>query len=72
MRGSVIPLETGIRSFQYRGRFRIPACAGITTLYDFIIYSIGKIYGKIIQERGKPGDPIGGLAPGGMNRRAGQ
>jgi hypothetical protein len=36
MRYSVIPVETGIRSFQYLGRFWIPACAGMTTFYEFL------------------------------------
>jgi hypothetical protein len=36
MRYSVISLKTGIQSFQYLGRFWIPACAGMTTFYDFI------------------------------------
>jgi len=33
---SVIPVKTGIQSFQYLGRFWIPACPGMTTFYDFI------------------------------------
>jgi len=33
---SVIPVKTGIQSFQYLGRFWIPACAGMTTFYEFI------------------------------------
>jgi hypothetical protein len=36
MRYSVIPVKTGIQSFQYLGRFWIPACAGMTTFYEFI------------------------------------
>ena len=36
MRYSVIPLETRIQSFQYLGRFWIPACAGMTTFYETI------------------------------------
>ena len=36
MRYSVIPVKTGIQSFQYLGRFWIPACAGMTPFYDFI------------------------------------
>ena len=33
---SVIPVKTGIQSFQYLGRFWIPACAGMTTFYEAI------------------------------------
>ncbi len=33
---SVIPVKTGIQSFQYLGRFWIPACAGMTTFYETI------------------------------------
>jgi hypothetical protein len=40
MRYSVIPVKTGIQSFQYLGRFWIPACAGMTTFYDFINFAI--------------------------------
>jgi apolipoprotein D and lipocalin family protein len=32
----VIPVKTGTQSFQYLGRFWIPACAGMTTSYEFI------------------------------------
>jgi hypothetical protein len=31
---SVIPVKTGMTSFQYLGRFWIPACAGMTTFYE--------------------------------------
>jgi hypothetical protein len=37
MRYSVIPVKTGIQSFQHLGRFWIPACAGMTTFYETII-----------------------------------
>ncbi len=33
---SVIPVKTGIQSFQYLGRFWIPVCAGMTTFYETI------------------------------------
>ncbi len=33
---SVIPVKTGIQSFQYLGGFWIPACAGMTTFYEII------------------------------------
>ena len=40
---SVIPsVKTGIQSFQYLGRFWIPACAGMTTFYGFIKREFGK------------------------------
>jgi hypothetical protein len=38
MRYSVIPVKTGIQSFQYLGRFWISACAGMTTFYELITF----------------------------------
>jgi hypothetical protein len=42
MRYSVIPVKKRIKSFQYLGRFSIPACAGMTTFCGFIGIEFGE------------------------------
>ncbi len=56
MRYFVIPVKTGIQSFQYLGKFWIPACAGMTTFYEFIKIRIKKMnFPSLDEERGRVG-----------------
>jgi hypothetical protein len=48
----VIPVKTGIQSFQWVCRFWIPACAGMTTFYEIINFEFsGRKEGCQYEER---------------------